>query len=107
MKGMKDTSSKTSWGNVAGWYDELLEQSAGAGHDTYQSALILPNLIRVLAPRSGETILDIACGQGFFSREIAKAAAAHDAKHDFKVVACDIAKELIDLATASKESKNA
>jgi ubiquinone/menaquinone biosynthesis C-methylase UbiE len=50
----------------------------------------MPNLLRVLDPRPSETILDIACGQGFFSREIAKTGA--------KVVACDIAKELIDLA---------
>jgi ubiquinone/menaquinone biosynthesis C-methylase UbiE len=90
---------KTSWGNVAGWYDEMLEgqdgrELDGARRETYQSALILPNLIRVLSPQRGETILDIACGQGFFSREIAKKIA----KTGGHVIASDIADELITLA---------
>lgn len=76
----------TSWGKVAGWYDELLENKDG----TYQKEVILPNLMRLLSPQKGELILDIACGQGYFSRAIAEKGA--------KVIASDIAKELIGLA---------
>lgn len=76
----------TSWGKVAGWYNRLLEE----GNDTYQETLIKPNLLRILSPKPGEEILDVGCGQGFFTRELAKAGA--------KVVGIDIAGELIKLA---------
>ena len=78
--------SSTSWGKVAGWYNQHLEEN----DDTYQEKLIKPNLLRILAPQKGEEILDVGCGQGFFAREIAKAGA--------KVVGVDIAGELIKLA---------
>lgn len=57
----------TSWNAVAPWYDDLL-----AGGGTYQSELILPNALRLLGLKKGEKVLDLACGQGFFSREFAK-----------------------------------
>lgn len=76
----------TSWGGVAGWYDRLLEQA----DNTYQEKLIKPNLLRILSPKKGEDILDIGCGQGFFSRAIAAAGA--------KVIGVDIASDLIKLA---------
>lgn len=83
----------TSWGKVAGWYDELLENKDG----TYQKEVILPNLMRLLSPIKGEIILDIACGQGYFSRAISEKGS--------KVIASDIAKELIGIAKlhSSKE----
>jgi ubiquinone/menaquinone biosynthesis C-methylase UbiE len=76
---------KTSWGGVADWYDDLLGQE-----DTYQSKVILPNLTRLVAPRAGDKILDLACGQGFFSRSFAEAGA--------KVIGVDISMELIEKA---------
>lgn len=82
---------QTSWGGVADWYDELL-----SGEGTYQKELILPNLIRLLALKKSDTVLDLACGQGFFAREFAKSGA--------KVVGADISPELIEIAR--KNSKN-
>ncbi|HVV38944.1 MAG TPA: class I SAM-dependent methyltransferase [Candidatus Paceibacterota bacterium] len=79
---MDHKSSKTSWGKVADWYGEYL-----GNEDTYQAKVILPNLLRVLSLKPGEKVLDLACGQGFFAREFAKAGA--------QVVGADIAKELI------------
>jgi len=76
----------TSWGNVAKWYDSLLE----GNEDTYQSKVILPNLIRNLSLKKGERVLDIACGQGFFSRELYKQGA--------EVSGVDISKKLIKIA---------
>lgn len=82
---------ETSWGGEAAWYDTMLE----TGADTYQSKVLLPNLLRIIAPRVGQTILDLACGQGFFSRAYADNGA--------KVVGVDIAPELI--ARAREQSK--
>lgn len=72
----------TSWGKVADWYGDYV-----AKEGTYQSDVILPNLIRILNAKKGERVLDLACGQGFFTREIAKQGA--------EVVGADIAPELI------------
>lgn len=85
-------NSKTSWGKVANWYNNLLEKEEG----TYQKTLILPNLLRLIQIKKGETILDLACGQGFFAREFAKMGS--------KVIGVDVSQELIDIA--KKNSNN-
>ncbi|MEO5646019.1 MAG: methyltransferase domain-containing protein [Candidatus Paceibacterota bacterium] len=54
---------KTDWNNVAQWYDNYLE-----GDDTYQAAVIAPNIMRLIDPKKGKRILDVACGQGYFAR---------------------------------------
>lgn len=79
-------SKSTSWGKVANWYNNLIEQD----EDSYQRKLILPNLIRLFEVKRGEAILDLACGQGFFAREFAKNGA--------KVIGVDISPELIEIA---------
>ena len=81
----KKKPTNTSWGGVAEWYGEYL-----AGDDTYQSKVILPNLLRVLDIKKGDRVLDLACGQGFFAREVAKAGA--------QVVGADLSPELIAAA---------
>lgn len=73
------------WGKFSEWYVELLEQK-----DTYQKAVILPNLLRLLNIKRGETILDLACGPGFFAREFFKRGA--------RVIGTDASGELIKLA---------
>lgn len=88
----KTPSKSTSWGGVAEWYDNLVEGKQGVEgkSGTYQTDLILPNLLRLVAPKSGERIIDIACGQGFFSRALAEKGAT--------VTGADISAELIGLA---------
>ncbi len=71
---------------MADWYDDMLENNP----DTYQAKVILPNLIRVLAIKKNQIILDLACGQGFFSRAFQVAGA--------QVVGVDVAKDLIKRA---------
>lgn len=83
---------QTSWGNVAPWYHELLKSGKG----TYQPDVLLPNILRLVDTKKGETILDLACGPGFFAREFAKGGAS--------VVGIDISKELI--AFAKKEVRS-
>lgn len=86
---------QTSWGGVAEWYDEHLEDSS----DSYQKNVIMPNMIRIVAPVKGMTILDVACGQGYFSRAFADNGA--------KVIASDISSELIALAQKNPASATA
>lgn len=82
----------TSWGKVSAWYDELL-----GDEDTYQKKVILPNLLRILDIKKGDSILDVGCGQGLFSREMAMLGA--------EVKGIDISKELIAIAKA-RNNKN-
>ncbi len=58
---------KNGWGEVAGWYGEMIERDG-----SYQRDLILPNILRLLSIHPGERVLDLACGSGFFSREMTK-----------------------------------
>jgi ubiquinone/menaquinone biosynthesis C-methylase UbiE len=76
---------KTSWGQVADWYDRHLSDE-----DTYHQQVILPNLLRAVAPKADDNILDLACGSGFFSRALAATGA--------QVIGADISPELIALA---------
>jgi ubiquinone/menaquinone biosynthesis C-methylase UbiE len=76
----------TSWNSVAGWYDDLLKTDT----DSYQSKVILPNLLRVLDLKKGEQVFDLACGQGYFSNIFAK--------NGVHVIASDISKRLIEKA---------
>lgn len=83
---MEPKKPKTSWGKVAGWYNELIEERPG----NYQTSVILPNILRILEIQKNTVIADLACGQGFFAREFAKSGA--------RVLASDIAEELIAIA---------
>lgn len=80
-----ENKTNTSWGGVSDWYDELLE-----GEDTYQKRVILPNILRLLEIRKGLRILDLSCGQGFFTREFFRNGAS--------VLGSDISPELINIA---------
>lgn len=86
-------SIKTSWDGVADWYDDLLEQNP----DSFQKNVIMPNLIRIVDPKKGMTILDLACGQGYFSRAFFQNGA--------KVIGYDISKELITLALEQEKKR--
>lgn len=85
MKPLKKQTS-TSWGSVAKWYDETVEEKG-----SYQQDLILPNLLRIMDVKKGEKVLDLACGQGLFARAFQTAGAV--------VIGADISKELVDIAT--------
>jgi ubiquinone/menaquinone biosynthesis C-methylase UbiE len=90
----KKIDKSTSWGKEAVWYDKMLEEK----EDTYQSKVILPNLIRILDPKPDQVIVELGCGQGFFSRIIAKSGA--------RVLGVDISKELIAIANKRSDEEN-
>lgn len=91
---MCSMSKSTSWGKVADWYNNLIEKD----EDSYQRRLILPNLLRLVEARKGETIVDLACGQGYFAREFAKLGA--------RVIGVDISPELIEIARLAARQTN-
>ena len=82
----------TSWGKVAKWYDSHLKDD-----QSYHAKVILPGIQRLIGEVSGKKILDLACGQGYFSRAISNRGGA--------VTGVDISKELISIAEKIK-SKN-
>jgi 23S rRNA-/tRNA-specific pseudouridylate synthase/2-polyprenyl-3-methyl-5-hydroxy-6-metoxy-1,4-benzoquinol methylase len=61
-------AASTSWDHVAAWYDQMLEGKAG-GSDHFER-VILPGTLRLLRPRAGMRVLDIACGQGALCRRL-------------------------------------
>ncbi len=86
--GMSKKETHTSWGSVADWYDEHL-----SGEDTYHAKVIAPNIARLVGGQ-GTRVLDIGCGEGYFTRVLAAAGC--------EVTGSDIAPELI--AKAKKQS---
>jgi len=73
------------WQRIAGFWDRHL----GEGND-FQLELIMPVTDRLLALKPGEMVLDIACGNGNYSRRMAKQGA--------RVVALDVAESFIERA---------
>ncbi len=54
----------TDWDQAARWYDALVGQE---GSD-FQKDIIMPGVHRLLGLGKGDRVLDLACGQGVFSR---------------------------------------
>jgi ubiquinone/menaquinone biosynthesis C-methylase UbiE len=94
-KSKKINSQNTSWGKVAKWYSGHLSKE-----DTYHNKVIMPNLLRLLDLQKTDTVLELGCGEGIFTREISSAAKS--------VTGLDLSSELIKIAKekAKAEKKN-
>src|SRR2546423_12252276 len=88
---MEDRRS-TDWGRVAQWYDDL----GGDEGSEFQREVIFPGVLRMLALKPGEKVLDLACGQGAFCRLLAE--------KGVKPTGVDAAIELIRLARERSEA---
>ena len=66
-----NSKKDTSWKKVAGWYDKTVKDD-----DSYQKNIIYPNLSRWFQDLKGKKVIDVGCGQGFFSRLLAEKGAA-------------------------------
>jgi 2-polyprenyl-3-methyl-5-hydroxy-6-metoxy-1,4-benzoquinol methylase len=79
-----------AWEKKATFWDEMM----GEGN-VFQRVLVGPAAERLLKVRSTETVLDVACGNGVFSRRLAELGAA--------VVAIDFSEKFVELARARTE----
>ncbi len=75
-----------SWDHVASWYDTLAGDRGTEFHET----VIVPGVIRLLDLQRGESVLDLACGQGVMSRTLHRRGG--------RVTAVDISPQLIEIA---------
>lgn len=82
-----NAESRAIWDRNAEAWDARIGSGGG-----FQTSLIAPTVERMLDIKPGETVLDIACGNGIFSRRLAELGA--------QVVASDFSPKLIDLARA-------
>jgi 2-polyprenyl-3-methyl-5-hydroxy-6-metoxy-1,4-benzoquinol methylase len=72
------------YNDIAVWYDSYLHENS-IYHD-----VVLPCLLELTGDVQGCTICDLACGQGWFARELAKRGA--------QVRGIDLAENLLTLA---------
>lgn len=86
-------ASRDLWDENAAFWDSAM----GEGNE-FQRVLLGPVTERLLAPRAGERLLDVACGNGVFARRLAALGA--------EVVATDYSARLLKLARA-RESEHA
>src|ERR687889_838476 len=82
--------AREAWEEKAAFWDEAM----GEGN-AFQRVLVGPATERLLGVRTGETVLDVACGNGVFSRRLAELGA--------RVVAVDFSENFVELARARTE----
>jgi ubiquinone/menaquinone biosynthesis C-methylase UbiE len=93
MRSRNDRPKDTSWNKVAKWYDHLVGE---AGSD-YHQKVIFPSSKGLLNPKAGEKIIDVACGQGVWCRELLTMGC--------QVTGIDSAKALIEAAKSRSGTK--
>ncbi len=81
---------KTSWENSHRWYDSIVGEK---GH-YYHEQIILPKTLQLLQLKTGDSVLDLACGQGVLARSLPQG---------IDYVGVDISASLIQ--SAKKQSK--
>ena len=84
--------AREAWEKNAAWWDEYI----GADGNAFHRELIAPSQLRLLDLSRGERVLDIACGNGQFAREMAQNGA--------DVVAFDLSETFIERARQHTEA---
>ena len=80
------------WNANASFWDEYI----GPEGNTFHRVLVAPAQMRLLGVEPGERILELACGNGQFSREMARAGA--------RVTACDLSTVFVERARTHSEA---
>ena len=83
--------TQASYNDIAQWYDQFLRE-----RPVYMEVL-LPNLLALVGEVKGEVICDLACGQGWVARELARRGA--------QVTGFDLAPNLLALARGYEEQE--
>jgi len=90
----KPASKKPSavWDQAAQWYDALV----GLKGSEYQKAVIFPGALQMMQLKKGAAALDLACGQGVFSRFLSQ--------RKMKVTGLDTSEEMIRFAQSRSDT---
>ncbi|HEV2132228.1 MAG TPA: class I SAM-dependent methyltransferase [Longimicrobiaceae bacterium] len=89
-----DDEARTAWNRGAAAWLEFVH----SGADYYRLEVHGPALLAVCEPLGGERVLDLGCGEGYFSRELARQGA--------RVAAVDLSEELLGYArTREREER--
>jgi SAM-dependent methyltransferase len=83
--------TQASYNDIAQWYDQFLRE-----RPVYMEVL-LPNLLALVGEVEGEVICDLACGQGWVARELARRGA--------QVTVLDLGPNLLALARGYEEQE--
>jgi ubiquinone/menaquinone biosynthesis C-methylase UbiE len=70
MQSRKKSQHKhdTSWEKSSSWYSDLV----GTDGHYYHEHIVLPGVLRLLALKPGDSVLDIGCGQGILAKKLPK-----------------------------------
>ncbi len=82
--------SDTSWESSHKWYDSIVGEK---GH-YYHEHIVLPNTLRLLNLKKGDSLLDLGCGQGVLARALSA---------EVRYVGVDAAPSLIQYAKAKSK----
>lgn len=88
-KPFTNRKSDTSWQKVAKWYNE----SVGEKGLYFHQRIIFPKGLKLLQLSSSSRVLDLACGQGIFSKQIPDSS---------KYLGFDLAEDLIHFARKNR-----
>jgi 2-polyprenyl-3-methyl-5-hydroxy-6-metoxy-1,4-benzoquinol methylase len=88
-----DSDALEAWNEGAEAWDVFVE----SGADYYRHKVHGPALLAACQPLAGRRILDLGCGQGFFSRELAR--------HGAQVTAIDLSERLLQLARRREDQE--
>lgn len=58
----------SSWDDAASWYSDAVGEK---GH-YYHQAVVIPNTLKLLDLKKGDSLLELGCGQGVFARSLPK-----------------------------------
>src|SRR5581483_10992443 len=75
-----------SYNDIAEWYDSYLRENP------IYTDIVLPNVLALVGDVQGQSVCDLACGQGWVARELARRGA--------RVTGLDLAPNLLRLARA-------
>lgn len=99
---LKKTSSRSGkpaakkpsavWDQAAQWYDALV----GLKGSEYQKAIIFPGASQLMDLKRGDAVLDLACGQGVYSRYLSQ--------RKMRVTGLDTSEEMIRFARSRSDS---
>ena len=82
---------EASYDDIADWYDQFLQERP------VYFEVILPNVLELVGKVAGENICDLACGQGWVARELARRGA--------QVTGIDLSPRLLALARRYEEQE--